>query len=449
MDRYFLWALVIGGLSAASLPLGSAVGLTVRPGDRTTGLAAAFGAGALIAALAVELVAPTVAHLHDPEHALGFYVLLPGLVVGGVLFVTLDQIVNANGGFLRKSATTIAYFTTRKRERDHKILQALGQVPLLRTVPPEQVRHLVDLVQPTVYEADQFIFREGDSGHFLLFIEDGDVALIKNDTYFKSLGTGDVLGEIALLTDAPRTAGAKAATRVHALVLRKPDFDRFRQDCEQLDSAARALASQRLDELRSHQASLVREADKWARQAIKALHTGAEIPSVDQIRKAGEEHSGAPLAIWLGILLDGIPESLVIGAGFLGLLTQRLDAAGHATFAGSIPYALIAGLFLSNFPEAMSSSVGMRAQGRSNSTILLMWTSLMVITGLGAGLGYVLGESLPEAFMVCFEGVAAGAMLTMIASTMIPEAVHLVAAPAVGFSTLLGFLAAIAFKVLE
>ncbi|MBT3375342.1 MAG: cyclic nucleotide-binding domain-containing protein [Lentisphaerae bacterium] len=449
MDKYILWAVVIGGLSAASLPLGAAVGLAFRPGKRLTGVAAAFGAGALIAALSVELVAPTVAHLHEPGHALEFYLLLPGLAIGGILFVVLDQIVNANGGFLRKSATTIAYFTTRRRERNHRLLHGLGKIALLRTVPPEQVRALVDLVQPVTYEPGEVIFREGEPGHCLLFIQDGEVALSKGEGYFKSLSAGDVLGEIALLTGAPRTAGATATERVRALVLGKPDFDKLRLHCSELDSVARELASERLDELRSHQASLVEEEDRWARQAIKALHTGARVPTADEIRQIGEEHSGAPLAIWLGILLDGIPESLVIGAGFAGLLAQRIAATGQASFAGSVPYALIAGLFLSNFPEAMSSSVGMRVQGRSPPTILLMWTSLMVITAAGAGLGYVVGESLPEAVVVCVEGVAAGAMLTMIASTMIPEAVHLVAAPAVGFSTLLGFLAAVAFKVFE
>ena len=78
-----------------------------------------------------------------------------------------------------------------------------------------------------------------------------------------------------------------------------------------------------------------------------------------------------------------------------------------------------------------------------------MWTTLMIMTALGAGVGYALGEALPHSFLVAIEGVAAGAMLAMIASTMIPEAVHLGGGNVVGMSTLVGFLSAIVFKLFE
>jgi zinc transporter ZupT len=156
-------------------------------------------------------------------------------------------------------------------------------------------------------------------------------------------------------------------------------------------------------------------------------------PSQAEIREAVIAHHGAPLAIWLGILLDGIPESLVIGSSLLH--TQ-------------ISISLIAGLFLSNFPEALSSSVGMRQQGYPTMRILLMWTSLMVFTGVGASLGNVFFVEVPHAAFVVVEGLAAGAMLTMIAETMLPEAYHRGGA-VTGMSTLLGFLAAIFFKTLE
>jgi zinc transporter ZupT len=119
-------------------------------------------------------------------------------------------------------------------------------------------------------------------------------------------------------------------------------------------------------------------------------------------------------------------------------------------FADVVPYTLVAGLFLSNFPEALSSSVAMRAQGWRPPVIALMWCALMVITAVGAGVGYLVGESLPHVAMAAVEGVAAGAMLTAIAATMIPEAVHLSGSGSrVGLGTLFGFLAAISFKLLE
>ena len=74
----------------------------------------------------------------------------------------------------------------------------------------------------------------------------------------------------------------------------------------------------------------------------------------------------------------------------------------------------------------------------------------MVVTAIGAAVGYALGEVLGHTTLVAVEGVAAGAMLTMISATMIPEAVHLGGSSRrVGLATLIGFLAAIAFKLVE
>ena len=90
----------------------------------------------------------------------------------------------------------------------------------------------------------------------------------------------------------------------------------------------------------------------------------------------------------------------------------------------------------------------MRQQGMRFPRVLFMWTSLMVLTGIGAALGSeFFVEANPHAFAIV-EGVAAGAMLTLIAQTMAPEA-YMKAGPVVGLATLMGFLAAIFCKTLE
>ena len=162
-----------------------------------------------------------------------------------------------------------------------------------------------------------------------------------------------------------------------------------------------------------------------------------------------QEHENAPLAIWLGILLDGIPESLILGSGLAVLLHERSGMVGGLRFLDVLPYTLIAGLFLSNFPEALYSSANMKKHGLSSARVLGLWTSLMIMTGVGAGGGYLLAGTLPHTWFNLFEGIAAGAMLTMIASTMIPEAVHLGSANIVGLSTLAGFVVSLLFKLLE
>ena len=77
-----------------------------------------------------------------------------------------------------------------------------------------------------------------------------------------------------------------------------------------------------------------------------------------------------------------------------------------------------------------------------------MWASLMILTGFGAYLGNIFFVDAPGFLFAIVQGIAAGAMLTMIAETMLPEAYHK-GGTITGFSTLLGFLAALFFKTLE
>lgn len=456
ISGYGGWALALGALSAVSLPLGSACGLYFRPGAKLTGALAAFGGGALLAALSVELVAPTAqALVTDSGHAghgdplTDLFVMLMAAIVGGLLFIALDQLVNAKGGYLRKTATTITHFTQKRNQRLKRMLQRLGRIEFLQALSGDALQELVDSIRPDVLQPGEVIFNEGDEGDRLLFIESGEVVLsTAAHGEFKTLGPGAVLGEIALLTGAPRIATAEARGKADVLVLLKEDFDRVCERRPDLVQAMTTLASQRLDENRERLENHARVHSDWAREAAEALRQGAEIPSALEVRQAAEKHSGAPFAIWLGILLDGIPESFVIGAGFLALLGSKL-ATGEPSFLEVLPYTLIAGLFLSNFPEAMSSSVGMRNQGWGITRIIGLWFSLLVATALGAWLGYVIGAQVDPAWVIAMEGLAAGAMLTMIAQTMIPEAVHLGGPNITGVSTLIGFVSAVSFKVFE
>ena len=458
MDYQFLsWAIVLGGLSAASLPLGSILGLNWQPGNRVIGGMTAFGGGALIAALAIELVAPTAMHLAHAENAAAkneaahhLINMMIGAVVGGVLFVVLDSLVNSQGGFLRKTTTTIDYFTKRKSARRRKILEHLSSSELVRHLPLEIVEEMVTKVNERRFKAGDVLFEEGADGDEVIFIESGTVTVSRDDKVIALLESGDVLGEIALVTGAPRTATAVAKDDISALTFPKEDFDEWRSQSREFEEAATTLSASRLKELVDRD-DIDIDAEEWVDEAMVAMMEISAAPTEMQLKKVSEEHGGAPMAIWLGILLDGIPESFVIGSALVVSVATAISQSGadSVTFVSIFPYTLIAGLFLANFPEAMSSSIGMKKQGWSNSRIFLMWFSLMVLTAIGAGVGYWLGGSVDHGIVILIEGLAAGAMLTMIAAAMIPEAVHLGGSSVTGLSTLSGFLAAIAFKLLE
>ncbi|MCR4314864.1 MAG: cyclic nucleotide-binding domain-containing protein [Planctomycetes bacterium] len=453
--EYFTYAVLLGGLSAVSLPLGSALGLLVTPKHGVTGFLAAFGGGALLTALTLELVSPACTAYINEDHTHGhattnLIVLVIGAVVGGILFVILDTAVNSKGGFLRKSSTTIAYLSRVKKEQFKEAIEHMSKIKLMHGVPASLIAPLMDFLRVEKFKAGDLLFEEGEEIDRIYFIDEGKVTIKHNGEVIETLGEGDSLGEAAVLATGITTYVAKADTEVVTFALLREDVKRLRAASHEFDEAVRAHAESQMQEVIRVDETAESRAVEWKKEAVKAMKLGAEIPHRHEVNEEKKKHSGAPLAIWLGILLDGIPESFTIGAGFLFLLAAKLGSGIEApTFLDLIPYTLIAGLFLSNFPEAMSSSIEMKAQGWEKWKILFMWTTLMIVTAIGAGVGYALGGYASHEAIVGIEGMAAGAMLTMIASSMIPEAVHLGGARIAGLSTLAGFVAAILFKFLE
>ena len=200
--EYAFWAFLLGLLAAASLLVGAGLAIFWKPRAGLTSALTAFGAGALLAALSVEIVAPHAmavlghaaggpggeTHGTDPLAAL--VAMLVGSVAGGIVFVLLDQIIGAHGGYLRKTATTISYLGKRRQQRMQHMLQRLGQIEFLRSLPPEHVQELVRYVRPVAFQKDERLFSEGDRGDRLYFIAQGEIELLKGGVHFKPLGAG-------------------------------------------------------------------------------------------------------------------------------------------------------------------------------------------------------------------------------------------------------------------
>ncbi len=422
-------AFLFGLLSAASLPLGSVTARFWTPGNRIVAAMMAFGGGALLSALTIDIVGNA---LRQGQ----FYPLALGCIIGGLLFVALNQLVNNKGGFLRKSATTMSFLKRKKRKELKQIFKEMSQVQLLNHLPPEEIHALVPYVTKRSYPKGSTIITQGDPGDSLFIVESGEVDIVDERNNGKKIATlqaDDVLGEMALVTGEPRSATAIASVDTTVWLILKEHFDRLIRTSPKICDAVKALVEERIADLQEKETIHSEQAEAWFSKAIKHIDDEILLPTETDIKEAASEHGGAPLAIWLGIMLDGIPESLVIGSSLI-----------HH----SVSFSLIAGLFLSNYPEALSSSVGMREQGYSFLKIFSMWASLMIVTGIGAFLGNIFFVDAPQFLFAIVQGVAAGAMLTMIAETMLPEAYHKGGA-ITGFSTLLGFLAALFFKTFE
>lgn len=599
-------AFLIGAFAAVSLPLGALTSRFWVPEDRTIAGLMAFGGGALLAALSVDLVAPAMDHGH-------FFALAIGAVIGGLIFVLLNELVNDYGGFIRKVSTRVYHLRRKRHQQYREVLSRLDDLAIFGEVENRDFRAIAAFIEVREYARNALIYQPGDPCDGLFILASGSVSLLdplqrmqlsrrigrwetfgrqsfltgaphdkaavatedaevwllprdrfltllvssprlaqaihswlrspstidylvtrqqmgaaaaeawtdsatrdlvrhatvppaleidhnderfievaaaeraawlgglppgeldeigehliykrkaKGDAFFHDgdiadrlyliehgevslmtprdhtrrrevLGEGQAFGRLAFLSGSAHAVAAFAAEETGYWVLLRRDLPRllpqtpvFRSRLEQ------AAGDPELAEyLTSHHGLTPDKVERWVSQVRADLSEGRALSAVREMFGGVRRQHGAALAIWLGILLDGIPESLVLGT---------IQAKS------SISLSLIAGLFISNYPEALSSSIGMKHQGLSFGRILLMWSSLVLVTGLGAALGALFFATASAANFAVIEGIAAGAMLTMIAQTMLPEA-YIKGGNVVGLATLAGFLVALFFKEL-
>jgi len=150
----------------------------------------------------------------------------------------------------------------------------------------------------------------------------------------------------------------------------------------------------------------------------------------DRKDAGGDQEGGSPLAIVLGTVLDGIPESMVIGLTIYE--------------GGAVGAAYLAAVFISNLPESISSTSGLLSSGWAKSRILWMWIAIAVVSGVASLAGYALFQDSAPGTVAFVLAFAAGAILTMLAQTMMPEAYEH-GGKYVGVVTTLGF--AVAFTI--
>jgi ZIP family zinc transporter len=149
---------------------------------------------------------------------------------------------------------------------------------------------------------------------------------------------------------------------------------------------------------------------------------------------AEEEGGGNPLSIVLGTVLDGIPESMVIGLTIFE--------------GGAVGAAYLAAVFISNLPESISSTSGLVTSGWVKSRILWMWIGITLVSALASLAGYGLFQDSSPGVVAFVLTFAAGAILTMLANTMMPEAFEH-GGKWVGIMVTLGFAVAFTIHLLD
>lgn len=583
----FLFQAAIG----LTLPIGAIAARYWHGPSPVVGVMTAFGAGALISGVGVDLVGEALER--------GTFANLGiGAVIGGVVFTTLNALINARGGFLRKASTTITYLKARQLRRRWEKLRDLNRVPWFQDLPRDELARIAALLSEREYEQGAHIHRVGDRSEHLTIVssgrvesvsEDEDRTIISNDAlgwasfltgaphtttvipledcevyqlprrrlydeidrlpalrerlsealanpatmaylterhglhkdeitaWLEAIGTeglgqrivdadrptrarlvelirnaawtkelddddldalaeqlylvtyndgevlyqrgdrgdrlfivevgevlvvpptesnharrmhaGELFGSHAFATGVTRRGTAIASGDAQVWVMRRRDLDRLlaRRPNVRRAWASHVASDATMEYLRSahgfgadYAASVVRRAEQSSLEG----HAAPELPLATVAAR------GAAIAIWLGILLDGVPESFVVGA----------------TFERGVPVALVAGMVISNLPEALASSRGMADQGLPWRTVYVMWASIVLITAVVSAAGLVFFGGANVGALSFVEGIAGGAIITVATETMFPEAFERSGA-ATGLAALAGFLAAAALGV--
>lgn len=136
----------------------------------------------------------------------------------------------------------------------------------------------------------------------------------------------------------------------------------------------------------------------------------------------------------LAIILDGVPESIVIGLGI--------------SEEGSVSLAMLVAVFISNLPESIAGSTGMKANGWSRSKIQLLWLVIAVLCAAASVAGFGLFSGMPVQWLSFINAFAGGAILIMIANSMIPEAYEH-GGKLAGLFTVLGFFVSFSVVIME
>jgi len=147
-------------------------------------------------------------------------------------------------------------------------------------------------------------------------------------------------------------------------------------------------------------------------------------------QRTGARPDGSPdpsaegSAIVLGAVLDGVPESVVLGVSIIG--------------GGAISVPMLLAVFISNVPEALGATTDLVRGGQARRRVLLLWSIVAVASAIAAGVGYLVFSRLGDLWVSAAQMFAGGAIIAMLAESMVPEASRK-GGRAVGLATALGF----------
>lgn len=409
-------AFLQGILGASSLVIGALVGVFWQPNRKISAAIMAFGSGTLISAIAFEITIPI-------YRETSFLPLLVGFIAGGCLFMILTEFIDQQGGFLRKPASSRRYLAEHTQEHVSDVLHRIAHVEVMQNLPAKEKQAIIPYLTPIYVQPGEVLCEEGSPGEYFYMIVNGEAEVHKGRKVVRIMEPGEVFGEMALLTGEPRSATVVARTPMELYQLHQEHFNHVLTWSPHLAWALSRSLARRLKDATESRVAAEHHLDRWRQRVIDQVELDLLLRE-DPATLEGLVKRSAPLAIVVGTLIDNIPEAAVIGIN-----------SGNS----HVGWSFLLAVFISNFPEALSSAAGMRQAGTKKSQILGLWIGVMILSGLIAVGGHFLQDITSELVIAIAQAFAGGAILAMLASTMMPEAYEL-GGSSVAFSTILGFL---------
>jgi CRP-like cAMP-binding protein len=407
-----------GILSASSLAIGALVGVFSHPTKKISAAIMAFGSGTLISAIAFEITLS----VYEKSN---FWFLVLGFTLGGFFFVSFSQYIDEHGGFLRQHASSRRYLMkySQGKKDQSTVLERLSQVEVVQQIPKAEKDFLATYLTPVFVEPGHILCQEGDLGDYFYLIIRGEAEVRRKGNFLRILREGDIFGEMSLLTGEPRSATVLAKTPMELYQLNQENFVKVLRSSPHLAWALSRNLARRLQSSTDSRVAAEKNLSRWKQQLMEEVEIN-QILAEDPIVIENLVKNSTPLAILVGTLLDNIPESAIIG----------INAANN-----QLSWSFLVAVFISNFPEALSSASGMLQAGTKKIQILGLWFGIVLLSGFGAVAGYTMQNIMPQQGVALTEAIAGGAILAMLASTMMPEAYEL-GGSSVAYCTIAGFL---------
>ena len=442
-------SVLLGLIASSSLMIGAALGIYVNAPKRVVAAVMAFGAGALIESLAIELAfggaEALIAEAKLSPFA-GWLWVASGFMVGGGVYSAATIALDNVGAAARKASSLRNFVRRARREQATTMLIKLSTSDMFRSLPAADLVRLIPHADTRRLKSGEAIFKPGEIADGVYLIEKGHVEFKPegaggmDGTY----GEGHCFGELELLTNENRQELAVTVDEVQLLFIPREDFSVVMESSPILRDAVSDLVKVHTHgtfSIEHHLRQQTRDFNQkeWLAEGVAAVAMPTHEEAAHHAKgqhggAAGEHGGGSPLAIFAGALLDGVPESIVLGAAF-------------TSFATFNPTFLVA-VFMSNLPEAMASSAQMKRIGYTPARIFGLWGSLVVASAVGALIGNMFLATASEQWITFVEAFAGGGIMAMLAQTMMPEAYE-EGGTLVGLATIAGFLAALFFTALD